>query len=157
MQPGQHFIEQARRLGIASRVLDRHQADTLRDKVETQYAMDATGPLWTRLSTCGTIQNAEAWRWMGEYAGQRAVVVFFDAVEDDRMIEIASGMDLTRVLETCPLFESYSTDLDASYLLCFNHHDFLIAVGGAIPWLEERTVTNLRLGGVGGEAGEDCG
>jgi hypothetical protein len=46
------------------------------------------------------------------------------------------GSDLLRVLKRCPAREFYVYDEDASYLLCSNHHDFLIGWGAASPWVE---------------------
>lgn len=45
------------------------------------------------------------------------------------------GDDLLRVLKECPAFEFYVCDEDASYLVCSNHHDFIIGWGSALPWV----------------------
>ncbi|MGY3120680.1 hypothetical protein ACVWXQ_004617 [Bradyrhizobium sp. S3.14.4] len=45
------------------------------------------------------------------------------------------GADLLRVLEDCPALEIYVCDEEASYLLCSNHHDFVVGWGAALPWV----------------------
>jgi hypothetical protein len=47
-----------------------------------------------------------------------------------------SGSGLLRVLEDSPALEFYVCDKEASYLLCSNHHDFVIGWGAASPWVE---------------------
>ncbi|WP_346768745.1 DUF6756 family protein [Paenibacillus sp. HB172176] len=34
--------------------------------------------------------------------------------------------------------EFYITNKRCDYLLCFNHHDYLIACGEAINWIKDR-------------------
>jgi hypothetical protein len=46
-----------------------------------------------------------------------------------------NGSDLLRVLEDCPALEFYVSDEEASYLLCSNHHDFVIGWGAASQWV----------------------
>ncbi len=51
------------------------------------------------------------------------------------MFELAHGRDAVAILEECTGFEFYLTNVEAKFLVCFNHHDFLIAAGDAAPWL----------------------
>jgi hypothetical protein len=51
------------------------------------------------------------------------------------MFALARRRDAVAVLAESTGFEFYLTDIDATFLLCFNHHDFLIAAGDARPWL----------------------
>ncbi len=53
------------------------------------------------------------------------------------MAEVSSGDALRSLLANSYHFEFYVTDVDASYLICFNHHDFVIAWGTACPWLRQ--------------------
>jgi len=47
-----------------------------------------------------------------------------------------SGEALTTWLANSHAFEFYMTDMDAGYLICFNHHDVLVCRGSARAWLE---------------------
>lgn len=46
-----------------------------------------------------------------------------------------NGSDLLKVLNECPPLEFYVCDEDARFLLCSNHHDFLIGWGEALDWV----------------------
>ena len=52
------------------------------------------------------------------------------------MFEVSSGDALDLLLGETTGFEFYVTDADASYLVCFNHHDFLVCLGDARGWLK---------------------
>ncbi|GAB9134881.1 hypothetical protein BDS110ZK25_20780 [Bradyrhizobium diazoefficiens] len=52
-----------------------------------------------------------------------------------RGMKFSCGADLLRVLEDCPALEFYVCDEKASYLLCSNHHDFVVGWGAALPWV----------------------
>jgi hypothetical protein len=54
----------------------------------------------------------------------------------DIVWKFSGGPDLLCVLNECPALEFYVCDEDASYLLCSNHHDFIIGWGAAEPWVE---------------------
>lgn len=47
-----------------------------------------------------------------------------------------SGGDLLELLEDTPGFEFYVCDLDMNFLLCHNHHDYLIGWGDAVAWID---------------------
>ena len=65
--------------------------------------------------------------------------MFFNEDEDQAMFHFADGAEVVPVLEECTPFEFYLTDDSAAYLICFNHHDVLLATGTAAPWLEQRS------------------
>ncbi len=63
------------------------------------------------------------------------------------MFELKARSKLSLLLgETYP-FEVYLTDELVDFVLCFNHHDYLIATGRAKEWLTRR----IRRGGQGPE------
>ena len=51
------------------------------------------------------------------------------------MFAIVGGDALVRLLGDLPPMEFYLTNAATEYLLCFNHHDYLIACGSAREWL----------------------
>ncbi|MEO6457793.1 MAG: hypothetical protein ABIO92_05915 [Chloroflexia bacterium] len=51
------------------------------------------------------------------------------------MIEFEQGTQISRVLGECFNFEFYVTNPEVEYILCHNHHDFLVATGTATSWL----------------------
>ena len=54
------------------------------------------------------------------------------------MFHVPSGSSLGELLCNTFGFVFYVTDADATYLVCFNDHDFLVCCGSAWAWLEER-------------------
>ena len=68
------------------------------------------------------------------YAGGRECLMFLEGARS--MWKFRNGLDLLRVLRDCPAMEFYVSDEEASYLLCHNHHDFVIGWGTASRWVE---------------------
>ena len=62
----------------------------------------------------------------------------FNPRDGAEVFHFASGEALDEVLADTFGFELYVTDEEASFLLCFNHHDFLLASGKAVEWLRRR-------------------
>jgi hypothetical protein len=54
------------------------------------------------------------------------------------MFQVPSGSSLDQLLSNTFGFEFYVTDLNADYLICFNHHDVLVGCGNAQQWLHAR-------------------
>ena len=88
------------------------------------------------LSDSASIQDPEGWRLISRFVGSRPCVLFFDASDEAEMLEILSGEALQTLLAESYGFEFYVTDADATYLICFNHHDMLIGCGSARVWLK---------------------
>ena len=65
-------------------------------------------------------------------------MLLFDLDEEDEMLHVPSGASLDQLLHRTSGFEFYVTDLEGTYLICFNHHDFLVCCGSAKAWLEQR-------------------
>lgn len=102
--------------------------------------------LWEDVRGATAVQNPEAWRWIADFFSGRAepVIIFFNPADEPAMFAFRHGAQVVPVLEETPAFEFYLTDAEATYLLCFNHHDFLIAAGTAAQWLERHTAAPAR-------------
>jgi hypothetical protein len=101
-------------------------------------AADRNGELWERLSSSFGYRDPNAWRLVSDFtSGQRCLLALPSRLES-AVFEFENGFDLTRVLEQCSGFEFYATDEAFSYLLCSNHHDYLVSAGTAKDWLEQR-------------------
>ncbi len=92
--------------------------------------------MWEDLSDCASVQDADGWQWISRFVGPRACVLLFDVAEEVEMFDVPSGEALESLLANTFHFEFYVTDVDASYLICFNHHDMLIGCGSARAWVE---------------------
>ncbi len=81
-----------------------------------------------------SVQRDDGWMRIANYVGTEPCLLFLDGA--GTIWRLASGSDLLRVLEECPGIEFYVCDEAASYLLCHNHHDFVIGWGTAGAWVE---------------------
>ena len=127
--------EREHSLGI--RVLGAPAGDQLRALVFSRYG-GSSSRLWAVLSGSTSVQDAEAWRWIGDFVGPRSCVLFLDLPDGAEMFHVPSGASLHELLAETYGFVFYVTDADASYLVAFNDHDFLVCCGAAREWLEGR-------------------
>lgn len=122
-------------LGIRS--LPEATRDQLRESVCARYG--CTGMrLWETPLDCVYVQNSDAWEWITDFVAERDCVLLFDFFEEVEMFHVPSGLALDTVLANSYHFEFYVTDMDATYLIGFNHHDFLVCCGTAKAWLKRR-------------------
>lgn len=76
----------------------------------------------------------DGWELLPHYVGSANCLMFLDGAIT--IWKLNNGSDLRRLLENCPALEFYVCDQEASYLLCSNHHDFVIGWGAATSWVE---------------------
>lgn len=132
------ILDEAKRQQIFALSLPRQIAQTIRQDVERKYGGSRREwPLWDQENDDPSIQEENAWELVAEFIGDAPCVILWEPRTESQLIEFLSGQDLVRVLRECHRTEFYITDRDSSYLLCFNHHDFLIGSGRAAPWLLE--------------------
>ncbi len=127
-------------LNIALTEMPSAEAATLRRKVLQRFAPEGVERrfAWEYLQDKVSFQDAEAWRWLGEYIGHTPAVLFFDDHDEATVFRFEDGHDIVTIIAECFAFEFYVTNPAVEYLLCFNHHDYLIAAGAAKKWLEKR-------------------
>jgi hypothetical protein len=63
--------------------------------------------------------------------------MFFNLPDEKAAFTFNKGDDVVSVLSETYGFEFYLTNRCAEYLICFNHHDVLIACGSAIELLSK--------------------
>lgn len=92
--------------------------------------------LWEKLSVHEELSDINGWSLIQNYVSNKSCVMFFNQDEETKMFMVSNGKDLQYILsETCG-YEFYITDLQCSYLICFNHHDVLIGCGNAEKWVK---------------------
>lgn len=131
-------LEAAKQVGCAASELSRSDRTKLTDVIRRRYTDGARHPyFWEGLTGRASVQNKDAWQWVSEFIGHdRAVMLFMDR-PDESGIVFETGACVVQTLWECTGFEFYLTDQQATYLLCFNHHDFLIGTGLAADWIKE--------------------
>lgn len=131
------IISAGEKLGVSVCLLTATEMKAIRNNVEAHYAQSGSLPLWERLCDHKSVHNASGWRLLDFFLTNEQVIVFFNEDEDPTAIQLKAQTSLTSLLNECSGFEFYLTDVTASYLLCFNHHDVLIGCGRAKEWVEQ--------------------
>src|SRR4051794_2327145 len=123
-------------------VLPPDEAERLRSIVLAKFAGgDEPLFLWERFKDAASVRDPDAWRWIGDFIGNNEAIMFFSATEEPAMVRFERGAAVVEVLEESFGNEFFVTNPTVDYVLCHNHHDYLIAVGTARPWLLNRIQT----------------
>ena len=118
--------------GVHAEVLNEESRRALLVRLLERLGLDVTSCApWERGGEGK--HRSDGWELIPEYIGANACLMFLEGA--DEVWKFKSGRDLLRVLNDCPGVEFYVCDEDASYLLCHNHHDFLVGWGGASEWI----------------------
>lgn len=70
--------------------------------------------------------------------GRTDIVVMWDPESERECVLFSVGKDVVPVIGGVHASSLYITDLQASFVLSLNDHDFLIAFGTASEWLQGR-------------------
>jgi hypothetical protein len=122
--------------GVSAIAISEPQVNDLLSAIERRFTgTEPTGlELWERFHCDVSQMRSDGWRMICGYAWDRPILLFKDG---DRFhgYQFNSGVDLLAVLTNSPGFEFYVTNDDPSFVLCHNHHDYVIGVGACQPWL----------------------
>lgn len=80
-------------------------------------------------------QNASGWELIPRFVGDLPCLVFSPLATG--VWRFADGSELLKFLRETPHFEFYVCDPEATYLVCFNHHDFILGWGDSITWVQQ--------------------
>jgi hypothetical protein len=126
------------RVGIQAKELSLARLRAIRDGIRDRFIdPSGKGPLWERISEDVSIRNPDAWQWISSVPLAGRAVLFFEEHEEPAGFSFDSGADVVSTLAESTGFEFYLTDDAMSFLLAFNHHDYLSATGDAAGWLRE--------------------
>jgi hypothetical protein len=124
------------RVGIRAEELSPAQLRSIRDEVGDRFIEPAVeGPLWERIRDDVSVRNPDAWQWVSSVPLSGHAILFFEEHDEPAGFVFDSGVDVVSVLAESTGFEFYLTDDASSFLITFNHHDYLSAAGGAADWL----------------------
>jgi hypothetical protein len=121
---------------VQAEVLDSAEREVLMVRVQERLGVDVTvhAPWDNSFAPDGKIRP-DGWELIPMYVGATSCLMFLDCAKV--VWKFKSGSDLLRVLKESPALEFYVCDEKASYLLCSNHHDFVIGWGAAQLWVDE--------------------
>ena len=143
----QQILEAADLTHVSVLELSKEASTSTRELVEQRFAREARARaglsrgefLWERFVDKVGVRDEWAWMWLDDFVIDNDVILFFNERQEKTMFKLKARSKLSLLLgETYP-FEVYLTDELVDFVLCFNHHDYLIATGRAKAWLTGRT------------------
>lgn len=90
---------------------------------------------WNAADAPAGIQNASGWELIPRFVGGLPCLVFSPLATG--VWRFAEGPELLEFLRETPHFEFYVCDPEATYLICFNHHDFVLGWGRSTTWVQQ--------------------
>ncbi len=108
-------------------VLPKEEAEQLRSQVAERFARSQVSWLWERFVDAVAIQDDKSWKWVDDYIAGSETIIFFNKFDDSTIFVLPAGSRLVPILRETYLSEFYLTNSRADYLLCYNHHGYLIA------------------------------
>jgi hypothetical protein len=93
--------------------------------------------LWESFTEQFGVMDENAWKWIREIVRDEPILMFFNPEDEVHAFKFDNASDVEAILAETFGFEFYLTNKATEYVLCFNHHNVLIACGKAIEWLKE--------------------
>ncbi len=142
----EEVIVAAHLLSVTAEELTPERRDDLKERVKDRYVdrkllsqkrRRLRERMWTSFCEPSiAVRNDEAWRWLDSFLEGKHVFMLFDKVTAESGFSFLNGADIVLVLGESVGFEFYLTDESVSFLLCYQRSNYLIALGGAVGWLE---------------------
>ncbi|MCK9206917.1 MAG: hypothetical protein M0P66_07395 [Salinivirgaceae bacterium] len=132
------LIETLIKKNIQFKIIEGYNARLILEKTALKFTKTKSlnYPMWDNLNDWLGIDFAFSWEWLPDFIKGRTIYLFTDQDDiKDKIFIIENGDILPLVLQNCSGFTFYITNLDNSYLICYNDHDNLIVCGEAVSWL----------------------
>ena len=137
------ILRASQQVGAAILELQSEAAEGIRTEVIKRFTDDyiPQSLIWNHLRDYSFVicNDPHSWLVVSNFIKNTKVLVLFNDVDDKTVFEFTDGADIVPTLQECFGFEYYLTNYELDYLICFNHHDVLIAAGTACSWLTELT------------------
>ncbi|UGY17737.1 hypothetical protein [Bradyrhizobium septentrionale] len=131
-----HIAEAVRETGTRAELLRDAARKALITRLLERLGVDvASHASWDRDTAPRGRLRPDGWELISKYVGAKQCVLFEDRARE--IWRFRDGSDLLQILDNCPPMEFYICDEEASYLLCSNHHDYLIGWGAASSWVDQ--------------------
>lgn len=129
----------AKQVGCNASALTSAEGSQLLEDVRQKFSTGIKSAyFWETIKDKSSVQNKEAWSWIGDFIKEKPAIMLFADSKNDAGVEFEKGGCIVKTLWECTGFEFYLTNRETDYLICFNHHDFLIGVGEAQDWVKEQ-------------------
>jgi hypothetical protein len=124
------------RLGLHAEELSPARFRSIFEGIRNRFLVhEGGGRLWERIRQEVSVQNPDAWRWISSVPLSGRAILFLEEHEEVVGFAFDSADDVVKTLAESTGFEFYVTNESMSFLLAFNHHDYLSAAGDAVEWL----------------------
>lgn len=133
-------LSAAKLAGFSAIALDAESARALAGEVGRKFASPAGcgAFMWERFAPSYSVRDPDGWKWIGALVDRKPLTLLFMEDEQWQAVELPGGVELTTCLRECPGFEFFVVDQSLDFVLCFNHHDHVVAAGTAVPLLRGR-------------------
>ncbi|MBN8428580.1 MAG: hypothetical protein E6Q42_05285 [Dechloromonas sp.] len=126
--------------GIAAEVLSVIERQALVLRLRARLGVDVTADApWDDDAAPDGCFRSNGWELIPDYVGVNRCFLFLEGART--VWRFRTGADLLCVLKECPALEFYVCDEDSTYLLCSNHHDFVVGWGAATCWVDNLSAT----------------
>lgn len=115
-------------LGDSADELSPTETRSVFDAITRQFGHPGRRALWERLRSSVGMRDAKGWKLVEKLAVGPVVFVVEDS-QGECGFRFKSGAAVVGVLEQTSGYEFYVTDEMNTYLIAFNHHDYLIGSG----------------------------
>ena len=122
--------------GIRARPLSGDEVHRVIGLIAGRYTgpIHENGRLWEAFRGDMARRRSDGWSLICDYPEPSPILLFQEDGEF-RGYEFSSPGDLRAVLAESAGFEFYVTNKEAEFVLCHNHHDFIVGVGECHQWL----------------------
>lgn len=122
-------------VGSSAPRLEPIELERLRQETDSFFARPIRSMAWESIRGGVSVQDPDGWQTVRELTFQPVILWFGPGSRSAWRFD--SGEDLALVLGETYHFEFYLVNEECTFLLCFNHHDFLIGAGTAEAWLTQ--------------------
>ncbi len=124
-------------LKINAKILQQEEVTKIIDGIYNKYTNGKiSGRIWENTINDVRVVSENDWKWISKYIGNSEAIMFFEPTDEKIAYVFSNGEDILRVLEECFGFEFYLTNFKLDYLLTYDHHNVLGAVGDAAEHLQ---------------------
>lgn len=132
------ILKTTKDLNINISEVSHKQTNVLINSIVDKYANSKKkDSIWEGFTEEFSIHNRDAWKWIDKILKDKQNIMFFNPNEESVAFEFCSRKDIVTILYNTYGFEFYLTNKTVDYVMCFNHHDYLVVCGKAIEWLKE--------------------
>jgi hypothetical protein len=124
-------------LKINAKILNEEETSKIVNGIYTKYTNGKKSRrIWENTINDVRVVSENDWKWISRYIGNTEAIMFFEPTDEKIAFVFSNGDDILRVLEECFGFEFYLTNFKLDYLLTYDHHNVLGAVGDAAEHLQ---------------------